>query len=204
MNPNDPYDVLGVAKEATAGEINDAYKRKAKGAHPDKGGTAEEFTRIKQAALVLLDPDKRSRFDSEGTVDANRPDNRTATAMERIAQFFVNSINATVDRPINLDELDLVEGAKTFFNQCIGQCQQQIVKLEKQIKQFERALKRLKKKHGNNSIGQMVTHHVSTLRGVVQNNKMEIEVFELAKVILDDYEYEQVVPANSFYTGYTV
>ncbi|NUE03522.1 2Fe-2S iron-sulfur cluster binding domain-containing protein [Halorubraceae archaeon YAN] len=44
-----PYDVLGVAADATDGEIKAAYKRRVKEAHPDHGGTMEEFQLVKAA-----------------------------------------------------------------------------------------------------------------------------------------------------------
>ena len=53
----DPYDVLGIDAAATVGEINAAYRRRAKGAHPDTGGSAQEFGEVKIAHTVLSDPD---------------------------------------------------------------------------------------------------------------------------------------------------
>jgi curved DNA-binding protein CbpA len=53
---NNPYDILGIKPDATDDDINTAYKAKAKQTHPDQGGDAEEFTRVKQASMVLLDP----------------------------------------------------------------------------------------------------------------------------------------------------
>lgn len=189
QSTNDPYEVLGVSKDATEAEINAAYKRLAKKAHPDHGGSADKFSRIKQASLVLLDPDKRSRFDRDGIIDGNKPDNLTATAMERIAGFFVNSINATLENPINFSQLDLVQGATEFFNQGIDACSKQITGVERQIKQFEKAIKRLKTKRKNDVIKAMITSHVTTLRGLIEANKEQIKIATAAIVILKDYEF---------------
>lgn len=43
------YEVLGVSKDAATSEIIAAYQRKRSAAHPDKGGTAEDFHRVEQA-----------------------------------------------------------------------------------------------------------------------------------------------------------
>lgn len=45
----DPYKVLGVARGATPEEIRKAYEARLHEVHPDKGGTAEAFQRVKQA-----------------------------------------------------------------------------------------------------------------------------------------------------------
>ncbi|MFA7604519.1 MAG: DnaJ domain-containing protein [Novosphingobium sp.] len=55
------YDDLGVAPDASARDINAAYRRQAKKHHPDAGGDADQFARINRAAVVLRDPERRDR-----------------------------------------------------------------------------------------------------------------------------------------------
>jgi DnaJ-class molecular chaperone len=70
----DPYEVLGVGREATQEEIRKAYRRLAKDSHPDlhpgdKGAEAR-FKDIAAAYDILGDEKKRARFDS-GEIDAS-------------------------------------------------------------------------------------------------------------------------------------
>lgn len=51
-----PWDVLGVRETASVGEIKRAYKRKARTAHPDKGGSTSEFATLALAYRTLLRP----------------------------------------------------------------------------------------------------------------------------------------------------
>ncbi|MXR40384.1 DnaJ domain-containing protein [Halobaculum sp. WSA2] len=44
-----PYAVLGVEADADDTEIERAYRRRVKEAHPDRGGSAEEFQRVRAA-----------------------------------------------------------------------------------------------------------------------------------------------------------
>ncbi len=71
---DDPYSVLGVAKDASAAEIKKAYRRIAKDCHPDlKPGDAEAEAKFKAAAAaydLLKDPDTRRRYDN-GEIDAS-------------------------------------------------------------------------------------------------------------------------------------
>jgi len=66
----DYYEVLGVSRTATAGDIKKAYRKLARKYHPDVNRddkTAEEkFKDIREAYDVLSDPEKRQRYDQLG------------------------------------------------------------------------------------------------------------------------------------------
>ena len=66
----DYYEVLGVARDASAREIKSAYRKLAVRHHPDRNpGDREAETAFKAAAeaySVLSDPDKRARYDRFG------------------------------------------------------------------------------------------------------------------------------------------
>jgi curved DNA-binding protein len=65
----DYYKILGVDRKATNEDIKKAYRRLARQYHPDlnKGADAERrFKEINEAQEVLLDAEKRSRYDQLG------------------------------------------------------------------------------------------------------------------------------------------
>jgi len=69
----DPYEVLGVKRDATEAEIRAAYRKLAKRHHPDlnpgKPEAAERFKAINQANDIVSDAEKRGRYD-RGEIDA--------------------------------------------------------------------------------------------------------------------------------------
>lgn len=64
-----PYEVLGVARDATGDDIQRAFRKLARQHHPDKNlgdaGAAERFRRVNEAYELLSDPSKRDAFDRE-------------------------------------------------------------------------------------------------------------------------------------------
>ncbi len=70
----DPYQILGVAKTASAEEIRKAYRVLAKKLHPDLNPgnkhAEDQFKEVAAANDLLSDPEKRRRYDA-GEIDAS-------------------------------------------------------------------------------------------------------------------------------------
>jgi DnaJ-class molecular chaperone len=68
-----PYETLGVKRDATQGDIRAAYRRLVKKLHPDLNpgdrNAEEKFKAVSAAYDLLGDPEKRARFD-RGEIDA--------------------------------------------------------------------------------------------------------------------------------------
>jgi molecular chaperone DnaJ len=66
----DLYEILGVSRDASQGEIKAAYRRLARELHPDVNGNPadqERFKEITGAYEILSDPEKRQRYDTFGS-----------------------------------------------------------------------------------------------------------------------------------------
>ena len=61
-----PYQTLGVNRDATADEIKRAYRKLASQHHPDRGGDTRTFQEIQAAYDTLTDPGKRAAYDNPG------------------------------------------------------------------------------------------------------------------------------------------
>ena len=69
MPKRDYYEILGVARSATAEQIKDAYRTLALKYHPDRNkapDAEEKFKEISEAYAVLSDDEKRQQYDTLG------------------------------------------------------------------------------------------------------------------------------------------
>jgi DnaJ-class molecular chaperone len=70
----DPYDVLGVSRQASEADIKKAYRRLAKEHHPDQNKdnpkAKDRFAEVNGAYEILGDKDKRGKFD-RGEIDGD-------------------------------------------------------------------------------------------------------------------------------------
>jgi molecular chaperone DnaJ len=68
--PRDPYDVLGVAREASAQEIKKAFRQLARELHPDVNAhdpeAEEKFKEAAEAYEILSDDERRATYDRYG------------------------------------------------------------------------------------------------------------------------------------------
>ncbi|MBV9748871.1 MAG: DnaJ domain-containing protein [Acetobacteraceae bacterium] len=71
---DDPYQVLGVARDATEEQIRTAYRQLAKRYHPDLNpgdkAAEERFKAVSGANEILSDPERRARY-NRGEIDAS-------------------------------------------------------------------------------------------------------------------------------------
>jgi curved DNA-binding protein CbpA len=73
----DPYELLGVKRDATQKDIQSAFRKLAKKLHPDLNPgdkkAEERFKEISAANEILSDEEKRGRFD-RGEIDITGAD----------------------------------------------------------------------------------------------------------------------------------
>lgn len=86
---DDPYETLGVPRDASHEDIRRAYRNLAKKHHPDLNpGNAkaeERFKSVSVANELLSDPEKRGQFD-RGEIDATGQDRPQQTSYRDYAE----------------------------------------------------------------------------------------------------------------------
>jgi curved DNA-binding protein CbpA len=94
----DPYEVLGVRREASLSQIKKAYRDQARKLHPDKSNTSNReessrrFIELNKAFNLLKDPIRRSRYDRFGEIDEKRRKVEVPSLSQRIYTRFVDTV----------------------------------------------------------------------------------------------------------------
>lgn len=80
----DPWEILGVPRNASRAEIKRAWRRRAFELHPDRGGDVEEFKKVLEAYEFLV-----SRRQTSPRPEVERPEQRREPAQEHPAWYLV-------------------------------------------------------------------------------------------------------------------
>jgi ferredoxin len=117
-----PFDVLDLDRGADADEVEQAYRERVKEAHPDQGGSAAEFRRVRDAYEAIasgavetaIEPSEPEQSSHRARDRATRPDESTTERRsddptQRTVEFLNYDILA--DHGWNVDDPDLFEKA---------------------------------------------------------------------------------------------
>lgn len=119
MSGTDPYEILGVKRDASQKEIQTAYRRRAKKLHPDLNpGDAkaeQEFKELSAAYEILRDEEKRGRFD-RGEIDASGAE----TPQRRYYRDFAGADAEPYQQGSSFDDVGLDDILGGFFSRRSG------------------------------------------------------------------------------------
>ena len=202
MTDFDPYDVLGLGRDATDQEIAAAKRRKAKETHPDVGGSEEAFDHMQRALAVLTDPVKRKKFDETGAIDEDKPDLTRETAIgiidakigERVNDYILNDYDLRRD-PRRTDLLAVVA---LLIEQEIAQLNAAARNGEKSIAYFRDMALRFRRKSPDaaNHLAKSFENHAAAAEVTLANMLKQIPARKLALEILQDYEFRRDPPQD--------
>lgn len=91
------YETLGVSPDASKQEIIVAHRKLAAKAHPDAGGSVDEFKRIQEAYRILSDERERAHYDKTGRQSVASDDIRS-----RATSFVLDAFMRDGEDPIKV------------------------------------------------------------------------------------------------------
>ena len=183
----DLYKILDVKRTAPRKDIRKAYRKKAKTAHPDGGGSVEAFNALVVAYSVLSDQDRRTLYDETGEVETPQPNNIDGGAIEIIAEKLGLVIHAEHDLAA-MDVGALIEQA----------LQDDIASRKASVAHQQRAGERLaklrtrakRKAEGDgNLMARVLDWHEVAIQSHIKKHEGAIRHLERALDILKDYSF---------------
>lgn len=180
------YSILGVARNATVDLIKAAFRTRVKTHHPDAGGSPEAFAQLKLAYDVLIDDERRQRYDTTGEVhDTSMQSHLHSVAIGVLNRLVLDMITANDDP----STLDLKQVGR-------AQLQQNINKMKEQLYAFDEAMNRAMQlqgrwstNQGDNILGNLVDHQLMELQRNRANVEGQIAAHQLAISILENHTF---------------
>lgn len=169
------YEILGVAKDATAKEIKTAYKKLAQRNHPDKGGDPELFAEIAMAYETLGNNKKRNNYDITGSVK-----DLSKTVEANVESLFESAIENNTGGNIIKSCIDQVEMTRDK----IKRTQE---KIKKEIERYESKKGRILSVKSINVFEEILNYKIEMLKETLEQMKIEKSVAKLVLKELESY-----------------
>lgn len=178
MSRPDHYATLGVAPDARVDDIKRAYRRAARHAHPDRGGSHERMQALNEAKDVLTDPARRARYDA-GEDGQATTEEEAARAL--ILQLFTEAVDINKDDP--------VEGVREALQAGRTGAAVKATTLRQSIKRLEAQRDRVKAKTERNVYLEVIESRIASARAnIVAMEATERTANVALEILAAEYE----------------
>jgi curved DNA-binding protein CbpA len=201
----DLYAALDLPRDAPPETIRAAYRKAAKRAHPDGGGSPQKFALVRLALDTLSDEARRARYDATGEIDEKPVDNARAQLLEMLAAGLDLALFKLYDNAKPPIHNDMVRLTKDALREMRGKWSGEKREFEKRVIIAKELLGRWTAK-GENLMEQLTAHRVRTCESQIAMLTERIVVLDRALTVLDDaafrFDYvREKSPAEAWITG---
>jgi len=193
----DPYQILGVKRDASYQDIRKAYRKLCMEIHPDKDPenteNTEDFIELNKAWEILSDPIKRKLYDDGQSVD-------DFVVKQSVHNEIHNLFFAIVNQNPEAYRTDIVSHILNDIDDNITQAKKRVPELKSQIKNIKKYRGRIKKKsgdEGDNIFEEIITGKISALQGEIKWWSGLPDSLRTLRLVVEQYECE----AEEFYQG---
>jgi len=202
---SDLYRELGVGRNASTATIRSAYRKKAKTAHPDAGGSEEAFAMLKLAHDVLTNAEARGRYDRTGEVKPQAVDQGRMPLFTLLASVLENVVQASINGNADLAYEDVIDAMRIVLKKHADELDKAQELFTKKLAGFKKMQGRFRtKKDGEeNLIGQIVDGRIASLEtdlaGVAGHKAMVDEAMKVIDSHAFRREVRQQMKAQAVY-----
>jgi curved DNA-binding protein CbpA len=191
----DPYATLGVSRGACADTIRDAFRSLASEHHPDRGGDPSVMAAINVAYELLIDPERRKRFDTTGATNA--PPSLDTQAVAMLSQ----AINSWIG------QVDAAQDVLNWSRQCLANARAATADVLKKIDRNEprlrRELTRIKRRApGHDFITATLESELARFPAARAQFEAQLLAIKRAEEMLAEYGIEALATITGPYVGF--
>lgn len=152
MDLFDPYEVLGIARDASAAVIKTAYRERARMSHPDRGGDADVFIATVKAFGLLSDPDARRLYDEAGIIDEDGVKSYRRDVAKILADMFDTAVSTAVAGRLDLDKVDFVAQMAQAVQTGLAEARLELTRTDRDIESLAGLRKRIRRHDGEQNL----------------------------------------------------
>jgi curved DNA-binding protein CbpA len=187
----DLYAALGLDRGADASAIKNAYKARAKKCHPDTGGDAEQFRAVQMAYDVLIDPERRERYDRTGECEDRPIDNRMSMVALMVSSALGLALQECDQRGVAYAHENLVARMTKVLQTKKFETRTQAEPLEKHIANLKDVQTRFLRKRGGSglSMAEVIGGQIGELGSKLAALQTQLACIEDALAIVSGHTY---------------
>lgn len=181
----DPYQLLGLERDADEAAVKAAYRKAAKSAHPDAGGDLDAFGRLNASYELLKDPVRRRVYDDTGY----DPQLADATDLKGLMMLetLVNEMILDEREPGSFDP---VAGLRRKLTDDLLKARFHILELERHRTRVRQHADRIGRRPENDVLGAMLRARTQSITEAIRAAETQIAAIERAYDMLEGYSYE--------------
>lgn len=198
----DLYETLGVGRDADKAAIRGAYRKRAKGAHPDAGGSKEKFGALKLAHDVLTNDASRKVYDETGKIEDAPVDNALSDALQMVQMAIDHILTVCTKRGIDPVTVDMIGDATKFLKDRQEKLKEQTKEFAAGLAQTRKIASRFKAKKGKQDLfSGMMAGRISAFEQAKAHNTKEQEKIKRALSIIADHEFQYDLRSETYGGG---
>lgn len=186
-----PYEVLGVRKNATPAQIKRAHRRRAMETHPDRGGSPEDFSAVTLAWKVLSDEKHRAHFDRTGEMPDTGPNRERQMLLTMLSLHVMSIVAQAAQKDVDIGSEDFLGLIRESVDHAIRELGKQLAVLENQKRIMREAMKRFITTDEENVIVAVLQGHIDQVNRNLAGTSAEIDRNEKVRELLKTYKWRK-------------
>ena len=185
-----PYKILKIKKTATVEEITKAFRSQSMRHHPDRGGNAEEFQRVRKAYAQLSDPHVKKVGDETGRWDDMTPNNAQVQIIGLLSSVFVGVMSGLLQNNRNPTHENIVSLMKDRLKRDTQTVKDQNQKAAEIIAHLKKIQGRFSTTQEVNVMEQIVAGQIAGQETQLNNNDVLLKTYTEGITFLEAYGFK--------------